>query len=53
MYFPDEERANGADPVLALLTPEERSTLVAVQADGFLSFDIRLQGPGQTTFFAI
>jgi protocatechuate 3,4-dioxygenase alpha subunit len=53
MYFPDEEQANAADPVLALLTGEERSTLVAVQEDGFLRFDIRLQGPGQTTFFAV
>jgi protocatechuate 3,4-dioxygenase alpha subunit len=53
MYFPDEEAANAADPVLGLLSPEERATLVAVQHDGFLRFDIRLQGPGQTAFFAI
>jgi protocatechuate 3,4-dioxygenase alpha subunit len=53
MYFPDEEAANAGDPVLALLSPEERSTLVAVQKDGLLRFDIRLQGPGQTTFFAL
>ncbi len=53
MYFPDEEAANASDPVLALLSPEERSTLVAVQEDGFLRFDIRLQGEGQTTFFAV
>jgi protocatechuate 3,4-dioxygenase alpha subunit len=53
MYFPDEEAANGADPVLGLLSAEERSTLVAVQDDGFLRFDIRLQGPEQTTFLAI
>jgi protocatechuate 3,4-dioxygenase alpha subunit len=53
MYFPDEAAANEADPVLALLPPERRSTLVAVQADGFLQFDIRLQGPGETVFFAV
>jgi protocatechuate 3,4-dioxygenase alpha subunit len=53
MYFPDEEAANSADPVLALLPPERRSTLVAVQEDGFLRFDIRLQGPGETAFFAV
>ncbi len=53
MYFPDEEGANAADPVLSLLSPAERSTLVAIEDGGFLRFDIRLQGPGQTTFFAI
>jgi protocatechuate 3,4-dioxygenase alpha subunit len=53
MYFPDEAAANDADPVLTLLPPERRSTLVAVQADGFLQFDIRLQGPGETAFFAV
>jgi protocatechuate 3,4-dioxygenase alpha subunit len=53
MYFPDEERANAADPVLALLPPERRSTLVAIQDDGFLRFDIRLQGGAETVFFAV
>jgi protocatechuate 3,4-dioxygenase alpha subunit len=53
MYFPDEERANAADPVLALVAPERRETLVAVQEDGYLRFDIRLQGGGETVFFAV
>ena len=53
MYFPDEEAANAADPVLALVAPERRATLVAVQEDGFLRFDIRLQGAGETVFFAV
>ena len=53
MYFPDEEAANAADPVLALVAPERRATLVAVQKDGFLRFDIRLQGAGETVFFAV
>jgi protocatechuate 3,4-dioxygenase alpha subunit len=53
MYFPDEQEANAADPVLALLAPARRSTLVAVADDGFLRFDIRLQGPDQTAFFAV
>jgi protocatechuate 3,4-dioxygenase alpha subunit len=53
MYFPDEEEANAADPVLAELGAEERATLVAVAEDGGLRFDIRLQGEGQTTFFAV
>jgi protocatechuate 3,4-dioxygenase, alpha subunit len=53
MYFPGEETANGEDPVLAWLDPEERATLVAREEDGGLRFDIVLQGAGQTTFFAV
>ena len=53
MYFPDEEAANSDDPVLLGLEPEEREALVARQDDGALRFDIVLQGPGQTTFFAV
>ena len=53
MYFPDEEEANGADAVLAELGADERATLVATNEDGGLRFDIRLQGEGQTTFFAV
>jgi protocatechuate 3,4-dioxygenase, alpha subunit len=53
VYFPDEPEANAEDPVLALLAPAERATLVAVADDGCLRFDIRLQGAGQTTFFAV
>jgi len=53
MYFPDEEEANAADPVLAELGEQERATLVATAEDGGLRFDIRLQGDGQTTFFAV
>jgi protocatechuate 3,4-dioxygenase, alpha subunit len=53
MYFPDEETANAEDPVLLGLEPEERATLVARTEVGALRFDIVLQGPGQTTFFAV
>src|SRR5207253_4018822 len=53
IYFPDEEAANAADPVLSSLPPQERETLVARAENGALLFDIRLQGDGQTTFFAI
>ena len=53
LYFPDEVEANEADPVLAGLTPSQRETLVAVPDDGDLVFDIHLQGPAQTTFFAV
>ena len=53
IYFPDEEAANAADPVLASLAPEARATLVAEAEDGGFRFDIRLQGDPQTTFFAV
>ena len=53
LYFPDEAEANAADPVLSRLDEAARSTLVAVAEDGGLRFDIRLQGPGHTTFFAV
>ena len=53
IYFPDEEEANASDPVLAELGDDERATLVAQDEDGGLRFDIRLQGEGQTTFFAV
>jgi protocatechuate 3,4-dioxygenase alpha subunit len=41
------------DPVLSSVDPERRHTLMA-QADGeSLRFDVRLQGPDETVFFAI
>ena len=53
MYFPDEEAANAADTVLAGVPEGDRATLVAVPEEGGLRFDIRLQGEGQTVFFAL
>jgi protocatechuate 3,4-dioxygenase alpha subunit len=54
IYFPDEEAANAADPVLASIAdPEHRATLIAREQDGALRFDIRLQGEDETTFFAV
>ena len=54
IYFPDEAEANDADPILTSIEdPEERATLVAVEEDGALRFDIRLQGDRQTAFFAV
>jgi protocatechuate 3,4-dioxygenase alpha subunit len=53
IYFPDEPEANEADPVLAGLSPSQRETLIAVPDEGGLRFDIRLQGPAETTFFAV
>jgi len=54
MYFPDETSANDEDPILSRLDAQARATLVAVpEPDGTLRFDIRLQGAGHTTFFAV
>jgi protocatechuate 3,4-dioxygenase alpha subunit len=53
IYFPDEEQANAADPVLSSIADEGlRSSLIARPADGGLRFDIHLQGERQTAFFA-
>jgi protocatechuate 3,4-dioxygenase, alpha subunit len=49
MYFPDED-ANADDLVLRSLPEEERDRLVARPG---LRFDIGLQGPAQTPFFAV
>jgi protocatechuate 3,4-dioxygenase alpha subunit len=52
MYFPGDP-ANEADPVLRLIPEERRATLVAQPtADGTLEWDIHLQGPDETVFFA-
>ena len=53
LYFPDESEANGADPILSELDETERATLIGRAEDGGLRFDIRLQGDGETTFFAV
>ncbi|MDH7804258.1 MULTISPECIES: protocatechuate 3,4-dioxygenase subunit alpha [unclassified Rhizobium] len=55
MYFPEEEAANAADPVLARVEQKSRiATLVAQkEAGNIYRFDIRLQGEGETVFFDI
>jgi protocatechuate 3,4-dioxygenase, alpha subunit len=53
VYFPDEEAANAADPVLSALPPEQRETLIARDEGGALRFDIHLQGERETVFFAV
>jgi len=56
IYFADEAEANAGDPVLALVTdPAARATLIAQREPGAQAayrFDIRLQGDGETVFFA-
>jgi protocatechuate 3,4-dioxygenase alpha subunit len=53
LYFADEEQANATDPVLAGLDEQARATLVARPVDGGHELDIHLQGPHETTFFAL
>jgi protocatechuate 3,4-dioxygenase, alpha subunit len=54
LYFADEGQANASDPVLAGLDEQARATLVAQRADdGHYELDIHLQGPHETTFFAV
>ena len=54
IYFPDEQEANAADPVLSAVDPARRETLIA-RSDGGegLRFDIRFQGDGETVFFDV
>jgi protocatechuate 3,4-dioxygenase alpha subunit len=53
IYFPDEEAANAADPVLSSIPDQRvRSTLVARDEGGVLVFDIHMQGDQETAFFA-
>jgi len=53
VYF-DGHPANGADPVLAALSADRRTTLLARQHDaGCWTFDVVVQGPGETVFFDV
>ncbi len=52
IYFPDEEAANDADPVLESVPAGRRATLIAAPAgDNLLRFDIHMQGEDETVFF--
>lgn len=55
MYFPEEEAANEADPVLQRIEHRHRvDTLIAKkEGPGKYRFDVRLQGPEETVFFDI
>jgi protocatechuate 3,4-dioxygenase alpha subunit len=53
MYFPDEEEANARDEVMELVPAERRATLVARPNGTGLRFDVHLQGPDETVFFAL
>jgi protocatechuate 3,4-dioxygenase alpha subunit len=53
LYFPDEEAANVADPVLSEVPEARRGTLVARREGNDLIFDVRIQGDGETVFFEV
>ncbi len=53
IYFQDET-ANAADPILALVPAGRRATLIATRGEGDVTayrFDIHLQGDSETVFF--
>jgi len=53
IYFPDEPTANARDPLLTMLDPRARTTLVATPSEDGYRFDIRLQGEHETAFFDV
>jgi protocatechuate 3,4-dioxygenase alpha subunit len=53
VYFPDDP-ANAQDPVLNLVPPERRATLIARRTPGekgALEWNVMLQGPEESVFF--
>lgn len=51
VYLPEDQDALAKDPLLASLEPARRNTLIARRdADGGLTWDIRLQGRDETVF---
>jgi protocatechuate 3,4-dioxygenase alpha subunit len=54
IYFTDEISTNAEDPVLQALPDDPaRATLIAAVVQGGFRFDIHLQGPDETIFFAV
>lgn len=54
IYFPEDETEHAADPVLSLVDPHRRATLIATaEGDRSYRFDIRLQGENETVFFTL
>jgi protocatechuate 3,4-dioxygenase alpha subunit len=55
MYFPDDKR-NASDPILDLVEPARRVTLIAKKTAGIpgtLEWNVLLQGPDETVFFDV
>jgi protocatechuate 3,4-dioxygenase alpha subunit len=57
MYFSDEAEANAADPVLNIIDPVRRETLIAGRSERggevVYTFDIQLQGERETVFIDV
>ena len=57
IYFPDEQEANAADPVLLSVEERRGQTLIATAEERALRFDVRLQdgpeGEPETVFFDV
>jgi protocatechuate 3,4-dioxygenase, alpha subunit len=57
LYFSDEIKANETDKVLLSIPAERRNTLIAERFENngqvFYSFEIRIQGQGETVFFDV
>lgn len=55
IYFDDETEKNAADPILALVPAERRTTLIARREAGSATyrFDVHLQGDNETVFFDV
>lgn len=54
MYFPDEEAANVADPILEVVPADLRPRLLACrETERHFIYDIRLQGDGEAVFFSV
>jgi protocatechuate 3,4-dioxygenase alpha subunit len=50
IYFPDDER-NASDPILNLVDPARRATLIATASGDHLQWNVVLQGTQETVFF--
>jgi len=51
IYFPDETAANAQDPILKLVPPARRGTLIAKKKGKALEWNVILQGKNETVFF--
>ncbi|MEA3195400.1 MAG: protocatechuate 3,4-dioxygenase, alpha subunit [Betaproteobacteria bacterium] len=51
IYFPDETAANAQDPVLGLVPPARRATLMPKKKGKALEWNVVLQGKNETVFF--
>jgi protocatechuate 3,4-dioxygenase, alpha subunit len=51
IYFADESAANAEDPVLKLVPPARRATLMPKKSGKTLEWNIVLQGKNETVFF--